>query len=144
MYATYADMIECFGEREMTRLESMHTDGISAINRALSDASERMNSYLAGRYGVPMVKTGQLKLCCSNIARYFLYFEKPSDEIKERYKDEIRWLENVASGKVKITFNEPLTAAERQQAYVLPAVGVGDSYKGQVFGDDVFGNMPKV
>lgn len=144
MYASRDDMIECFGEREVLRLESMHQDGVQSLNRALSDASERMNSYLSGRYGIPMVKTGQLKLCCCNIARYFLYFQNPTDEVKERYKDEIRWLENVASGKVKVTFNEPLTADEAKTAYVPPATGVGDSYKGKVFGDDVFATMPTV
>lgn len=144
MYASVDDMAECFGLREVERLKSMHTDGVKSVNRALADASERMNSYLSGRYGVPMTKTGQLKLCCCNIARYFLYFEKASDEVKERYKDEIRWLEMVASGKVKVTFNEPLTTEESQKAYVLPALGVGDSYKGKVFGDDVFATMPHV
>lgn len=144
MYANRDDMIECFGEREVLRLESMHQDGVQSLNRALGDASERMNSYLSSRYGVPMVKTGQLKLCCCNIARYFLYFEKATDEVKERYKDEIKWLENVASGKVKVTFNEPLSKEEMQKAYIAPATGIGDSYKGKVFGDDVFATMPIV
>ena len=144
MYASREDMIESFGEREVLRLESMHTDGVQSLNRALADASERMNSYLSGRYGIPLFKTGQLKLCCCNIARYFLYFEKATDEVKERYKDEIRWLEGVASGKIRVTFNEPLTAEESQKAYILPATGLGDSYKGKVFGDDVFATMPTV
>lgn len=74
MYASREDMIESFGEREVLRLESMHTDGVQSLKRALADASERMNSYLSGRYGIPLVKTGQLKLCCCNIARYFFVF----------------------------------------------------------------------
>lgn len=141
-YASYQDMIDSFGEREMTRLLSMNS--MQSINRALSDATERMNSYLANRYGVPMVKTGQLKLCCCNIARYFLYVEKASDEVKERYKDEINWLEGVASGKLKVTFTQSLSDDEKKHAYVLPAIGVGGSYKGQVFGDNVFATMPKI
>ena len=142
MYATHDDLISRFGELAIAELESMHNDGLLAVTNALSDASEKMNSYLSIRYKTPLNKTEHLKLVCADIARYLLYMNEPTDEVEARYKEALKWLQDVGAGKANVTFNTPLTDDEQQSTYINPAVPIGDSYRGQVFGDDVFAKMP--
>ena len=142
MYATRDDLVGRFGDMAVGQLESMHDDGLQATANALSDASEKMNSYLSIRYKTPLNKTEHLKLVCADIARYLLYMNEPTDEVEARYKEAIKWLQDVGAGKANVTFNTPLTDEEQQSTYIKPAVPIGDSYRGQVFGDDVFAKMP--
>jgi phage gp36-like protein len=144
MYATHDDLISRFGALAIAELESMHNDGSLAVKNALSDASEKMNSYLSIRYQTPLNKTEHLKLVCADIARYLLYMNEPTDEVESRYKEALKWLQDVGAGSANVTFAEPLTNEEQQSTYVKPAVPIGDSYRGQVFGDDVFAKMPSI
>ena len=144
MYATHDDLISRFGALAIAELESMHNDGLLAVTNALSDASEKMNSYLSIRYQTPLNKTEHLKLVCADIARYLLYMNEPTDEVESRYKEALKWLQDVGAGKANVTFAEPLTADEQQSTYVKPAVPIGSSYPGQIFGDDVFAKMPSI
>lgn len=144
MYATHDDLVNRFGALAIAELESMHNDGLLAVTNALSDASEKMNSYLSIRYKTPLNKTEHLKLVCADIARYLLYMNEPTDEVEARYKEALKWLQDVGAGKANVTFNEPLTDDEQQSTYIKPAVPIGDSYRGQVFGDDVFATMPSI
>ena len=142
MYATRDDLVTRFSDMAISELESLHIDGLQATANALSDATEMMNSYLSIRYSTPLNKTEHLKLICCNIARYFLYMNDATGEPEDRYTESIKWLEKVSQGKANVTFNEPLTDDEKQSTYIKPAVPIGDSYRGQVFGDDVFAKMP--
>ena len=142
MYATRDDLVTRFSDMAIGELESLHIDGLQATANALSDATEMMNSYLSIRYATPLNKTEHLKLICCNIARYLLYVNDATGEPEDRYTESIKWLEKVAQGKANVTFNEPLTDDEQQSTYIKPAVPIGDSYRGQVFGDDVFATMP--
>jgi phage gp36-like protein len=144
MYATHDDLISRFGALAIAELESMHNDGLLAVTNALSDASEKMNSYLSIRYQTPLNKTEHLKLVCCNIARYLLYMNDATGEPEDRYKEALKWLQDVGAGKANVTFAEPLSATEQQSTYVKPAVPIGSSYPGQIFGDDVFAKMPNV
>lgn len=142
MYATRDDLVTRFSDMAIGELESLHIDGLQATTNALSDATEMMNSYLSIRYATPLNKTEHLKLICCNIARYLLYINDATGEPEDRYTESIKWLEKVAQGKANVTFAEPLTDDEQQSTYIKPAVPIGDSYRGQVFGDDVFAKMP--
>ena len=142
MYATRDDLVTRFSDMAIGELESLHVDGLQATANALSDATEMMNSYLSIRYSTPLNKTEHLKLICCNIARYLLYMNDATGEPEDRYTESIKWLEKVSQGKANVTFNEPLTDDEKQSTYIKPAVPIGDSYRGQVFGDDVFAKMP--
>lgn len=144
MYATRDDLVGRFGEMAVGQLESMHDDGLLATTNALSDATEKMNSYLSIRYKTPLNKTEHLKLVCCNIARYLLYMNDATGEPEDRYKEAITWLKDVSAGRANVTFAEPLSPAEQQSTYIKPAVPIGDSYRGQVFGDDVFDKMPSI
>ena len=69
---------------------------------------------------------------------------EPTDEVESRYKEALKWLQDVGAGKANVTFAEPLSATEQQSTYVKPAVPIGSSYHGQIFGDDVFAKMPGI
>lgn len=144
MYATHDDLVNRFGALAVAELESMHNDGLLAVANALSDASEKMNSYLSVRYNVPIVNTEHLKLVCADIARYLLFMNEPTDEVEARYREAIVWLKDVAANKANVTFAEPLSTDEQSAVYSQAALPVGDSYHGQVFGDAVFATMPNV
>ena len=144
MYATRDDLVNRFSELAVSELESLHIDGLLATTNALNDASEKMNSYLSIRYQTPLNKTEHLKLVCADIARYLLYMNEPTDEVESRYKEALKWLQDVGAGKANVTFAELLTADEQSKTYVKPAVPIGSSYPGQIFGDDVFAKMPNV
>ncbi|WP_131667377.1 gp436 family protein [Psychrobacter pygoscelis] len=143
-YATRNDLINRYSMTEVLELESMHGNGSETISAALSDATTVMNGYLAKRYRLPLNPAADLKIYCCDIARYHLYKNQATDEVRNRYKDAIKWLESVVADKVDVSYNTPLTDDEHQATRVAPAVPIGDSYKGSVFGDDVFAAMPTV
>lgn len=144
MYATRDDLVNRFSELAVGELESLHMDGLLAATNALSDATEKMNSYLSIRYKTPLIKTEHLKLVCCNIARYLLMMNEATEEVERRYNEDIKWLQQVANGKANVTFAEPLTPDEQDSSYVKPYVPIGDNYKGNVFSDDVFATMPTI
>lgn len=144
MYANRDDLVNRFSELAVGELESLHYDGLLAVNNALSDATEKMNSYLSIRYNTPLAKTEHLKLVCCNIARYLLYMNDATEEVEKRYTEDLKWLQHVAAGKANITFAEPLTPDEVDGNNVKPALPIGNSYAGNVFGDDVFATMPSI
>lgn len=144
MYATRDDLVANFTELAISELESMHIDPSIATTKALKQASGKMDSYLSMRYNVPMEKTDNLVLVCCNIARYLLYVNDATGEPEDRYIDEIKWLKDVGAKKANVTFDDTITEDEKASTYIKPAVPIGDSYRGQVFGDDVFDMMPGI
>ncbi|WP_140918182.1 gp436 family protein [Limnobaculum xujianqingii] len=107
-YATGDDMVTTFGERECISLtDHNHTGEIDQIvmDNALSRASAEIDGYLVGRYATPWPDAPRILVgrCC-DIARYQLASAERtlSDEIKLRYDDAIRFLVQVASGKISL------------------------------------------
>lgn len=143
MYATYDDMVTRFGRRQMSELESMHDDGEFSVQKALTDATEQMNSYLSVRYITPIVGSEYLTIVACNIARYRLYMNDSTGEVQKRYDEAIAWLKDVANGNANITFAVPLDDEQMQAVKVAPVAPVGTHHKGRVFGDDVFGKLPR-
>lgn len=107
-YATRDAMAARFGEGELIELTDRDQDGVvdeAALAEALEDASAEIDSYLAGRYAVPLAQAPRfLAGLCMDIARYRLCGSgtRSTDEINERYRNAIRFLEKVASGAVSI------------------------------------------
>lgn len=138
MYATPNDMAERF-EYEMNSFEQV------SIDKALSDATNQINSYLSSRYSVPVITSDSfLQLIACNIARYRLWDKKASDEVKERYKESVDWLKDVQAGKANVAGAKLLTTQEKAQLYPLPVTPIGNTNKGLVFGDDVFAMQPQI
>lgn len=75
------------------------------LNGGLERATATIDSYLAGRYPVPWTDTpGILTGKCCDIARYELTGAQTqnTEEIRQRYEDAIRYLGDVADGRITL------------------------------------------
>ncbi|KIP18547.1 hypothetical protein KY49_3295 [Burkholderia sp. MSHR3999] len=107
-YATSDDMVSRFGETEMISITDRDMAGVidaTVAGDALDDASAEIDTYLAGRYALPFAGTPRFiaGLCC-DIARYRLCVgeTRMTEEISDRYKAAVRFLELAAAGKVTL------------------------------------------
>ncbi|WP_368565495.1 gp436 family protein [Pseudoxanthomonas sp. UTMC 1351] len=105
-YATQDDLVSRFGETEIIQLsDRANTGAIDAavIADKLTDADAEIDSYLAGRYTLPLspVPLTLQRLAC-DIARYHLYDDRPIEYVVKRYEAAIRFLEMVAKGTVQL------------------------------------------
>jgi len=143
MYATRADMEARFGVNEISNLKAMQTVE-NAIEQALQDAVEEIDSYVAVKYQLPLPEVpSTLKRIACNIARYRLYFQRPTEEVENRYKAEIDFLKRIADGRATLnilnTQNQVTTEKPVQTPSTMP---IGTSYVGGVFGDETLNKMP--
>lgn len=116
MYCAVADLTSRFGEveiAELTDLEDRETVVDSVVNTAIADASEEIDSYLAARYAVPITSgiPAVLTAKAADIARYRLYDDHPTENVRKRYEDAVAWLKLVAMGTVRLPVAAPETTA---------------------------------
>lgn len=145
MYATRKDLEARFGEDELQELDLMQTAG-NSIEEALQDASEEIDSYIAVRYVLPLPSTpSTLKRIACNIARFRMYFQRPTEEVENRYKAEIDFLKRVADGKATLNILNPQNEVTEEKPVNSPStLPIGSTYRGGVFGDDVLSMMPSI
>ncbi|ENV84608.1 gp436 family protein [Acinetobacter radioresistens] len=143
MYATEADMVKRFAD-DIEELKLMHADAAASINEALQDAAEEINGYIGGRYPLPLpnVPSNLNRMAC-DIARYRLYYQQPTEEVRNRYKDAIKFLERVQDEKahlqIQAATNEIVDDQPKGRPTTMP---IGTSYVGGVFGDETLDKMP--
>ena len=111
-YAVVQDLIDRFGEAEITQLTdrsdppsgSYDTD---VAERSLNDAENEVDAYLSSRYALPLSEKPNVlgRLTC-DIARYYLFGASVTDEVTRRYNDAISFLKNVSSGKASLGIDE--------------------------------------
>lgn len=126
-YATRFDLEARFNPEEIAMLEQ--TVGEGGVLMALRDASSEADSYVATRYSLPLPGIPKpLTLATCDIARFLMYKDRPTEEVKYRYEQAISWLKSVASGKATLTFDPALTAdqAKKNNDPVTPVAGVYD------------------
>lgn len=145
MYATRQDLEARFGLDEIANLEAMQTSA-SSIADALQDADEEIDSYIAVKYQLPLPSVpSTLKRVACNIARYRLYFQRPTEEVENRYKAEIDFLKRVADGKAVLNIlNESNQVTEEKPVNAPSTMPIGTTYKGGVFGDATLDMMPSI
>lgn len=99
-YATEADLRQRIGGEE---IDAMAERDALAITRALADADAEIDAYLGGRYALPLadVPAVLIRIAC-DIARYRLWAERASDEVRRRYEDARRFLEALGKGDVTL------------------------------------------
>lgn len=102
---TLADLIARFGETEITRRTGRGSGPIdqAMIDKAIADAVAEIEMYLASRYTLPLVPTpvAIARLAC-DIARYRLFEDGPTEDIRLRYEDAVTVLRGIASGLISI------------------------------------------
>ncbi len=143
MYATRADMEVRFGVNEISNLKAMQTVE-NAIEQALQDAAEEIDSYVAVKYQLPLPEVpSTLKRIACNIARFRLYFQRPTEEVENRYKAEIDFLKRIADGKATLNILNTQNQVTNEKPVQTPStMPIGTSYVGGVFGDDTLNKMP--
>ncbi|MEG2565958.1 MAG: DUF1320 domain-containing protein, partial [Acinetobacter sp.] len=101
MYATESDLVARFGD-EIEGLKTM-LPSQSSVTDAIQDATEEINGHIGGRYPLPLPNVpSNLKRMACDIARYRLYFQQPTDEVRQRYEDAIAFLKRVADNKAHL------------------------------------------
>lgn len=108
MYATLTDMVARFGEREVIALTDRDMASVideTVLGEALATASTEIDGYIGGRYPLPFGEPPRvLAGYACDIARYRLCGSATllTDDIRDRYRDAVKFLELVAAGKVTL------------------------------------------
>lgn len=129
IYATVTDMTTAFGFEEILELSTLDDAAAQSIDAAviegaIADASGLINGYLQGRYTLPLlVIPAMLRRICCDIARYYLHRIAPSEDVLERYKNALKLLSEIGTGRVDLG----LTVADSPAAVGgLPIFVAGD------------------
>jgi len=105
-YATQTDLVERFGEAELAQLSDRESGVVldtAVITRALADADAEIDAYLATRYALPLASVpAVLPRLAADIARYWLFDDRVTDAVRNRYLDAVSLLKRLASGEVRL------------------------------------------
>ncbi|WP_137163387.1 phage protein Gp36 family protein [Pseudomonas asiatica] len=86
--------------------DSVHDDSDIRIPRALDRASRLVDTYVRSTgIQVPLTDPATLRDVRGSVldlARYFAWPDQPSEEVRARYEDAIKFLELVSTGKIKL------------------------------------------
>nr|DAK31772.1 MAG TPA: head to tail adaptor [Caudoviricetes sp.] len=125
-YANVTDLKKRYGEEELLDLARL-SDGTldeAKVDEALDDAVQTIDSYLAGRYTLPLnnIPAVLVRHCCY-LARYFLEKNRSTDQARQDYEDSIRFLEKVASGTITLGLSDSGETVESDNTVVMESGG---------------------
>jgi phage gp36-like protein len=107
-YCTLDDLIKAFGEPEIIRISDRgQRNGQvneEVVTRAISDAEAEINMYLEGRGLLPLPSLPEvIRRIAVDISRFYLY-QNPKDDgpVQNAYKQRVKQLEGIASGKLSL------------------------------------------
>lgn len=105
-YAVLQDLIDRYGAQELTLLTDRTGTGQpdpNVVGIALGDATVTIDSFLAGRYQLPLlVVPPVVTLWCCNIARFLLWKDQASDAVSNLYKAAMAALALVQAGRMTL------------------------------------------
>lgn len=109
-YATVTDMQQRYGEAELRQLSDNASPRTGAVNvavvqNALDDASAWIDSYLAGRYAVPITDAGALtvmRLHCCGEARFLLMTTHPDEVAIAAHAERAAFFGAIAKGQIAL------------------------------------------
>lgn len=105
-YITQDDLITHFGHDEILELTDRFNEGeinTDILTDGITRAEAEVNSYISARYSVPLESPdAHLKQIAMDIWRYRMSDNHTTEEIKERYRDAIKWLDKVSVGRIKL------------------------------------------
>lgn len=137
-YAIKSDLETRFGAEEILQLADRDGSGqpdTGVIEAALADADTEIDGYLAVLYSLPLASVPSLitRLAC-DIARYRLWKDRASEQVRQGYDDAVDGLKRLASGSVKLV----LPAGDAPDANVAAT----PSSRVSAFTDATLGLMP--
>lgn len=105
-YAIKSDLETRFGADEILQLADRDGSGAvdtGVVEAALADADVEIDGYLAVLYTLPMTPVPELvkRLAC-DIARYRLWKDRASEQVRQGYEDATATLKRIAAGTVRI------------------------------------------
>ena len=113
-YATLTDLRAVVSEAELVRLTDDDDTGSAdeaVLTRALEDASSEIDGYVATRHPGPLSPAPAiLARYCIDLAMAALYARRemgPPEHIESRRKSAIRFLEQVAAGRISLGAEDP-------------------------------------
>lgn len=119
-YATEAEFIAEMQLTETIWLTNLDNPAATTVNSgtliaALSSASEIIDTYCGNRYRLPLYPLPvAMKAFCIDIARYRLDRIRSREDVRQRYEDAIRFLEQLCKGMVSIGATALGTSASDQ------------------------------
>lgn len=122
LYAIPEGLIKRYGEQSIKTLAGSADS--QKVAEALEDASQTIDSYLAGRYTLPLKSVpAVLERHCCYIARYFLEKNRATDQSRRDYDDSIRYLEKVANGTISLGIGEDGKTVEGDNVVIIESAG---------------------
>jgi phage gp36-like protein len=105
-YAAIDDLIARFGEDELTQLTDRDGSGSldsRALETALDESASVIDSYLRGRYALPLLPVPKLLtgICC-DLTRYALYADAVPDALNDRQRAALSQLRDLAAGRARL------------------------------------------
>jgi len=137
-YSTLEDILEQLDEDTLVGLSDDQDTGQideSVVNRAISDADAEIDSYCGSRYSVPLSPVPPIiRKISVDIAIYNLFSRRdaPPEERRNRYKDAVEFLKQVAMGRASLGQDDPDSTpapAERPIITSSPKIFSRDSLK---------------
>ena len=115
MYCTQADIVARFGETELIQLTDRAAAGavdVVAVEAAIADAAAEIDGYIATRYTLPLIPVPKIiTRIAVDVALYQLFMARrmgATEEVRYRYTDVRKLLENIAAGKVSLGVPSPV------------------------------------
>lgn len=137
-YALKQDLIDRFGSDELIQLTDrtnapQSTIDDTVVGKALGDADAMIDSYIGRRYDLPLPSVpARLVQVASEIARYFLHKDGPTDKVKADYEAATRFLRDVSTGTaiLDIGGSEPVVTGDTAKIASQDRVFSRDRMKG--------------
>lgn len=126
MYATQESLIKRYTENVIlsVAMTKDKTLDVAKVQEALEDASQTIDSYLAGRYSLPLKQIpAVLERHCCYIARYFLEKNRATEQARKDYEDSLRYLEKVAAGAISLGISEQGETVESDNTTIIQSAG---------------------
>lgn len=103
-YATQTHLEDAFGSAEIKQVADRDLSGTADpafIAAALARADAVIDSYLAGRYAIPIAPVPPVIVAVAcDLARYYLYDDAAPERVSKDHADAIAWLKAAAHGDV--------------------------------------------
>lgn len=107
-YTTKQNMIDRFGEQfliELTDRVEPYTNEIvdSVLDEAIENADGMIDGYVSNRYKTPLNPVPRLiQRIASDLAYYDLHRGRYTDEVSQSYKDAMKVLGDISTGKAQL------------------------------------------
>ena len=132
MYATLEQMLARYDRPDSYELTQITAPagGVldeEAVEAALAEASGQMDLYIGSRHPLPLSgvsaaqATDLARIAC-DIARYRLYAHLATEEVRARYEEAIRVLEQIAAGRILLRVTSGAGASGQARATAAPRV----------------------